>query len=386
MEPVSIVGWAQTVHEKSKSDQNYAELVYEAVQSLMKALSISYSDIETVISASSDFSDGRTISNMAIQDVVGTPLKSESKVSMDGAFALMYGYARVASGAFGTCLVVAHGKLSEGDSRLIANAAWDPIFLRPLGLEDHTALGLQARRYLDRHHLDEGLLSDVAAFSYAASSENIFAHRREVYTSQAVHQSPLIADPLRVLHVAPESDGACAVLLASKDRSNSFTSRPIWLKGVGSCYDVHSPGQRDLAESTALRKAAREAYGRAGITNPAKDLNLAEVIDLSSCQTMLWAEEMGFCPAGQGGEWILSQRSLAYNRSGGALAANPGFATGLVRVAEVAQRLSMPDQRPLTTSSASGGSGGGSNGPIYGLAHGMTGYIGQAHCVWILST
>jgi acetyl-CoA C-acetyltransferase len=315
---------------------------------------------------------------MAIQDVAGTPLKSESKVSMDGAFALMYGYARIASGAFGTCLVVAHGKLSEGNPRLIANAAWDPIFLRPLGLDDHTALGLQARRYLDRHHLDEEVLSDVAALSYAASSENVFAHRREAYTRQAVNRSDLLADPLRVLQIAPESDGACVVLLSSKDRANHFTSQPIWLRGVGSCYDFHSPGQCDLAESMALRKASREAYSCAGITNPAKELSLAEVVDLSSCQTMLWAEEMGFCSPGRGGEWLLSKPQLAYNRSGGTLTANPGFAAGLVRVAEVAQRLSMADQE----SSASGGS----DRPICGLAHGMTGYIGQAHCVWILST
>jgi acetyl-CoA C-acetyltransferase len=378
MEPVAIVGWAQTVHEKSKPAQNYAELVYEVVQSLLSRLSISYADIETVISASSDFSDGRTISNMAIQDVVGTPLKSESKVSMDGAFALMYGYARVASGAFGTCLVVAHGKLSEGNPRMTANAAWDPIFLRPLGLDDHTVLGLQARRYLDRYHLEEALLSDVAALSYTAGTDNIFAHRKKVYDCQGVERSALLADPLRVLHVAPESDGACVILLASEHRVGDFNARPVWLRGVGSCYDTHSPGQRDLAESMALRKAAREAYDRAGITDPANELSLVEVMDLSSCQTLLWAEEMGFCSPGQGSKWLFGKRSLNYNPSGGGLVANPGFATGLVRVAEVSERLSIAGQE-LSTS-------GGSDRPIYGLAHGMTGYIGQAHCVWILST
>ena len=374
MESVAIVGWAQTVHEKSKTDLNYAELVYEVVQSLMERFSIAYDQIETVISASSDFSDGRTISNMAIQDVAGTPLKSESKVSMDGAFALMYGYSRVASGAFGTCLVVAHGKLSEGDPRLIANAAWDPIFLRPLGLDDYTVLGLQARRYLDRYHLEDGLLSEIAAHSYRASAQNAFAHRKEGYTRKVVQESDRVADPLRVLQVAPESDGACAILLASADCAADFTSTPIWLRGVGSCYDAHSPGQRDLAESMALRQASREAYGRAGIMEPAKELNRVEAMDLSSCQTMLWAEEMGLCPAGQGGEWLLNKPQMVYNASGGALGANPGFATGLVRVAEMAQRLGAVRQGSHT------------NRPIYGLAHGMTGYIGQAHCVWILST
>lgn len=374
MEPVAVVGWAQTAHEQSKPGQNYAELVYEVVQSLMQRLSISYSDIDTVVSASSDFSDGRTISNMAIQDVVGAPLKSESKVSMDGTFAMIYGYARVASRNFGTALVVAHGKLSEGNPRLIANAAWDPIFLRPLGLDDYTVLGLQARRYLGRHRVSEAALSEVAALSYSAASQNSNSHRRKAYSTEMVQKSDLLADPIRVLHAAPESDGACAVLLASGERAAQMTSKPIWLRGVGSCYDAHSPGHRDLAESMALRQAAREAYNRAGLTDPLKEVAVTEVMDLSSCQTMLWAEELGFCPAGQGGEWVLGKRKMAYNASGGALASHPGFATGLVRVAEVAQRLFEIAHRDR------------SKRPFYGLAHGMTGYIGQAHCVWILSS
>jgi acetyl-CoA C-acetyltransferase len=129
-----------------------------------------------------------------------------------------------------------------------------------------------------------------------------------------------------------------------------------------------------LAQSFALKKAVREAYGRAGITDPPKQLAVAEMMDLSSCQTMLWAEESGLCPAGRGGEWLLGRPPLAYNPSGGALSANPGFATGLVRVAEAAQYLD------------AAGKESGSGRRIYGLAHGMTGYIGQAHCVWILST
>lgn len=373
MEPVAIIGTSQTVHEESKSDLNYAELVHEAVRDLMQRLSISTSDIDTVISASSDFSDGRTISNMAIQDVVGVPLKSESKVSMDGAFALQYGYARVASGEFETALVVAHAKLSEGNPRLIANAAWDPLYLRPLGLDDHAAMGLQARAYLERYQLKEEILTQAAARAYAASARNPFAHRRTGMSQRRIAGSGLRADPLRALHLAPESDGACAVLLASEERAARFSPRKVWLKGTGSCYDAHAPGGRDLSQSEALRHAARRAYDQAGIADPAGELAVAEVMDLSSCQSMLWAEELGFCPRGSGGSWILAGPKPEYNRSGGALGAHPGFATGLVRIAEVANRL-------VALSGDAGGR------LMAGLAHGMTGAIGQAHCVWILST
>ena len=53
--------------------------------------------------------------------------------------------------------------------------------------------------------------------------------------------------------------------------------------------------------------------------------------------------------------------ATAINPSGGAMGAQPGFATGLVRVAEVFERVKKA-----------------------GVAHGMTGFVGQSHCVWVL--
>ncbi len=374
MEPVAAVGWAQTRHEARKTSQNYAELVYEVVERLLTDLGLKRADLDTMISASSDFSDGRTISNMAIQDVIGAPFKSESKVSMDGAFALIYGYASVASGAFETALVVSHAKASEGRPRLIANAAWDPVYLRPLGLDDHSALGLQAAAYLSQYGLREEDLSESAAWSFAQAAANPFAHRREGFGLRAVQASDRVSDPLRRLHIAPDSDGACAILLASPRRARELCEKPIWLRGVGSCYDAHSPGQRELARSTALEKAVREACGRAGIKRPDEEIAAVEVTDLSSCQTVMWPESLGFCQPGRGRAWLQLDERPEYNRSGGSMGAHPGFAAGLVRVAEVAAQI-----RDRATRERG-------DRPLFGLAHGMTGAIGQAHCVWILST
>jgi len=114
MRPVGIVGVAQTRHAERRDDVNYAELAFEVVSDLLARTSWSHDRIDTVITASSDFWDGRTISDMAVQDVAGAAGKSASKVSMDGTFALVYAAARIASGAYRTCLVVAHGKADLG--------------------------------------------------------------------------------------------------------------------------------------------------------------------------------------------------------------------------------------------------------------------------------
>lgn len=363
MQPVAIVGWAQTRHEAAKPQRNYMELAFEVTEALHGKLGIGPGDIDTMVSASSDFTDGRTISNMSIQDAVGAPGKSESKVSMDGAFALAYGYARVASGTFGTCLVIAHAKLSEGDGAAIANAAWDPIFLRPLGFHDKAALGLQARRYLDAHRLPADVLGRAAAASYRRAAGNPHALRREPVTSATVRAAAPVADPLTALEIAADADGACCLLLASPERAARFPGPKAWLRGLGLAYDAHSPGARDLADAMALRRAAREAYGRAGISDPRAQLGPVELTDRSACQTLLWAEHLGLCDPGRGVDWM--EGTAAGNASGGALAAFPGFAAGLVRVVEAAERLSA-SARP------------------FALAHGGNGALGQAHAVWIL--
>src|SRR3989338_5612810 len=100
MPRVAIVHGEQTKCEPRKEGVSYAELVYEPVQQLLLKTGLDYDDVETVISSSSDFLDGRTISDMAIQEAIGAVGKSASKVSNDGSFALIYAWMRLLSGEF----------------------------------------------------------------------------------------------------------------------------------------------------------------------------------------------------------------------------------------------------------------------------------------------
>ncbi|HEY4000294.1 MAG TPA: zinc ribbon domain-containing protein, partial [Candidatus Xenobia bacterium] len=143
---VGILAIATTPAQADRRDWSHAEMVHEVVSGVLAETGLGHDDVDTMITASSDFLDGRTISDMAIQDVIGAPGKSASKVSMDGLYALLYAVARVGSGLFRTALVTAHAKASEGDPREISKASFDPIFIRPLGVTDHDVLRLQAAR------------------------------------------------------------------------------------------------------------------------------------------------------------------------------------------------------------------------------------------------
>lgn len=347
MTPVAVIGTAQSKHAASRDDANYMELTFEVVQDLLAKTGWSHDRIDTVINASSDFLDGRTISDIAVQDSAGAAGKSASKVSMDGTFALVYAAARIRSGMFDSCLVIAHAKSSEGEPRKISRAAFDPIFQRPMGVTDHMALGLQARRFLEKRGLSPEVLVRAADDSAAAIAKNPNAHKRRVGTD-------MIADPLLANQVAPDSDGACAVLLVKEELAKG-NPNAVWLDGFGFATDRHGLGDRDLGDPGVLSKVAKEAYDRAGVRDPANELDVVEVYDASSAQTLLWKEGLGLPRDG----------GPIFNPSGGAMSAQPGFATGLVRVAEVCDRLAAGEGKR-------------------GLAHGMTGFTGQAHCAWVL--
>jgi acetyl-CoA C-acetyltransferase len=192
-----------------------------------------------------------------------------------------------------------------------------------------------------------------------------------------VMNSKMLSDPIKLLDSSPISDGACAIILAEERMTKKVTTRPVWVKGVGHSTDAYNLGDRDLAEPDALIRAAKKAYDMAGIQEPFREIDVAEIYDAFSYQELLWSEGLGFCERGMGGRLIESGKTvkggmLPINPSGGVLSAHPVLVAGLARIAEITIQL------------RGEGNGRQVDGAKIGLAHGINGACGQAHCVWIL--
>ena len=120
MDPIAIVGVAQTKYERRKKDVTPYDMIYDVTTAALSDAGFTLDDIDNVITVSNDFWDGRTISSMAIQDAAGAHDKNVSTVEGDGTFGAFYGAMRVLGG-FKTTLVVVHCKGSEGDPGIITN-------------------------------------------------------------------------------------------------------------------------------------------------------------------------------------------------------------------------------------------------------------------------
>ena len=376
MDKVAIVGVTQTKYETNKIDQTYMELTFEVVKKLHNQLGITNDDVGSVITGSNDFTDGRTIANMAVQDGVGSVRKSESRVSGDGAFAYVYAAMRVLSQEYDTVLVVSHSKCSEGDQCLINNSIFDPFYQRHLGLDQISSAGLMANMYMSKYGITEEQAAKVVVKNRKNALNNPYAHIQKEISVNDVLKSPMLAYPLKELDLPPYSDGAVAMLLANEETAKKLTDTPVWLKGYANCTDAYYLGHRNMTDLIALELAAKEAYKMAGISDPIRDIDVAEVSENFSAHELMIYEALGFCGKGEGGKFIDSGQTqmggkIPVNPSGGVLSSNVAMANGLIRIAEVAEQLmGKAGKRQIPDAKT-------------GLAYGMNGICSQGNCVLI---
>ena len=156
--------------------------------------------------------------------------------------------------------------------------------------------------------------------------------------------NPYVAEPLRVYHMCPVSDGAAAVLLCAMDKADRFAKKPVKIAGIGQATDTHAVAEREVpTDLLAVRLAAQAAYKMAGLTP--EDMDVAELHDAFQILEVVESEEVGFFKRGEGhiaarnGETKIGGR-IPINTSGGLKArGHPVGATGVSQVVELTWQL-----------------------------------------------
>jgi acetyl-CoA C-acetyltransferase len=374
---VGIIGLSQTKYEADKSYQTIIEMVSDVVREAMEDAGVKRDDVDNIVTSCVDLWDGMTASNAMLTDVVGAVMKRESRVAGDGLGAAFLGAMAIMADASDIALVVSQCKGSMGAHYGISNWVFDPIYQQTLGLDYLSAGALQANLYMKRYGITQEQCARVVIKNLADALNNPYAQVAKKITVEEVMRSPMWAYPIKELDAAPISDGACAVVLCSAEKARAFSKKPVWILGAGSCMETHYLGDRDLTHGEALVRASKQAYKMAGIQDPVKELDVAEVSAAFSYQELLWTELMGFCGRGQGAK-ILEEGltslggPLPVNPSGGMLSGNPFFVAGLTRLAEtVLQVRGEAGVRQV-------------RGAKMALAHGTYGVCGQGQIVMVV--
>ena len=276
----------------------------------------------------------------------GAEVNTSYAACASGSQALAAARARILSGGCELALVVGADTTPKG---FLAPAAGtrpdDPDWVRfLLGITNPTYFALYARRRMDLYGATVEDFTAVKVKNAAHGAANPNARYRKRFTREEVLESPMVADPLRLLHVCATSDGAAAVVLSSLAYARRRDRRAPRIAAIStvtprfaSC-EVEMP---DIATDSAAAAAshsfrasiATRAYEEAGI-GPA-DLSLAEVYDLAASMELDWYEHLGLCPEGEG-EQLLRRGATAL---GGRIPVNPSGGLACFGEAVPAQAL-----------------------------------------------
>jgi len=271
-----------------------------------------------------------------------------------GASAFKFAVAMVASGMADTALVIA----GEQMRRVTGWQATDfvatlthPLVEYPYGLTLPAYAGMFLRAYQDKYGLTDEQLAAVAARDHLNAVNNFYAHVQLEVSAEAISTgahnrvvNPFVAEPLRMFHTCPVSDGAAGALICSMDIAERFERKPVIVAGIGAATDTHCVHNRsDLLDLKAVRLSAERAYEMAGVS--AKDIDLAELHDAFIFLELCLAEEAGFFERGKAIDAVLSgvtdvNGTLPINPSGGLKAkGHPVGGTGMSQIHELVKQL-----------------------------------------------
>ena len=347
---VAVIGAGMTLFRRRLLETG-RELSYEACRMALDSAGMTNSDIESVVLGSApDAFDGIHMKGEYLMDGAGGTDKPYSRVYVGGGtgvFVPISGWWHVASGLFDTCMVVAEEKMSplHPHPQYAFWSIFDHTLERPLGVNLLWIFSLEMRRYMHVHNVKEEDIALVSVKNKGNALNHPCAQLGAKITVEDVMRSEPICWPVKRLDVSPPSDGAAAVILASEEVAREYTDDPVWIDGVGWNVDTQYWTNRDLSYPRYVEEAARMAYKMAGIDNPRKQIDFAELYDPFDYKELHHMEGVLLAKKGEAPKLTkegVTQRDgdLPINPSGGLLGVgNPIAAAGMMKICELFWQL-----------------------------------------------
>ena len=288
----------------------------------------------------------------------------------------------VAAGIYDMVLAIGVEKLKDSGFTGLASARPPSAEILP-ATPPPVQFALAATRYA--HHygysIDElkRALARIAVKNHHNGSLNPKAHlRREITMEQALN-APWIAWPLGLFDCCGVSDGSGCAIITTPEIAKTLKHKDdyIVVKGLGlTCGGNQGTLQEwyDFVHFEENVTAAKAAYAEAGIKNPAKEIDHAEVHDCFTITELIIYEDLEFCPRGKAPEYIHAgffdlEGQIAVNPDGGLKSfGHPIGGSGLRMIYEVYKQLqgkAGPRQR---------------KNPTFGLTHNLGGRPGSFTC------
>jgi len=205
-----------------------------------------------------------------------------------------------------------------------------------------SAYALAASRHMYEYGTTREQLADVAVAARGWAQHNPEAFMRTPLTREEVLSSRMVSDPLSVLDCCLVTDGGGAYIMVRADRAKDFPNAPAYILGAAAATTHRQISQMPDLTVTAAKQSGQRAFEMAGLRP--SDVDVVELYDAFTINTILFLEDLGFCKKGEGGSFVEGGRiapggELAVNTNGGGLSCvHPGM-YGIFTVIEAVRQL-----------------------------------------------
>ena len=238
--------------------------------------------------------------------------------------------------------VIAYGSTQRSVSRAAASpreynhyeSPYKPIL--PI-----SAYALAAARHMHQFGTTREHLAEVAVSARKWALLNPIAWEKEPLTIEQVLQARMVSYPFTVRDCCLVVDGGGAIVITSAARAKTLKKKPVYVLGTGDALSHGTISNMPDLTLTAAAESGAQAYKMAGI-KPA-DVKMLSLYDAFTITPILFLEDLGFCPKGEGGRFVAGGTTapggkLPVNTSGGGLAyCHPGMYGLLVMIEAIRQ-------------------------------------------------
>ncbi len=349
MDQVSIIGVGQTAVGEHW-EISLRHLALQAMQAALENAGLESVDAIVVGNALGGLLSNQNHLGALVADFAG--MRGTEAVRVEGAdasggVALRQGYLMVASGMAQTVMVLGVEKVTDvvGSTRTSALTAFlDAEYEAAQGATPVGLMALLMRRYMHEYGVQ---LADFANFSvnaHANGGKNANAMYRNSIRADRFASAPVVADPVNLFDVAPEADGAAAVILTRADHAADMVPQPVRIRASAVASDALAVHDRpDPLFLSAANLSAGRAFEQAGLTP--SDVDLFELHDSSTVMVALSLEACGFATRGEGWKVAVENKiglagQLPLSTFGGLKSrGNPLGATGVYQAVEATLQL-----------------------------------------------
>ena len=317
------------------------ELAAEAGRQALEDAGLTLADVDALfIGLPNDFLSGLTIAEyLGVQPKMTNNSRTGGSAFLThaewAALALDAGMIDCALIVYGSNQRTAGGKLKSAQLPSPFETPYQPR--NPL-----SSYALAASRHMHEYGTTPEQLASVAVAARQWANLNPEAFRQGPLTVEECLATRMISDPLHLSDCCLVTDGAAAVVMTRADRAKDLRKEPVYLLGAASatCH-MEISQMPDLTETAAKESGAR-AFAQAGYG--ASDIDILQLYDAFTINTLLFLEDLGFCAKGEAGAFVQGGAispggQLPVNTNGGGLSCTHPGMYGLFTLVENIRQL-----------------------------------------------